>query len=120
MVLRMRCVGRSRACRRRYATDRALGNCTRHTFDHGSALELQGYRGIDGRRGGHTQGARSIQTERCARDATPQTGRPEEAMHRKFLLELGRNLRIVWPILSGILVWQVVLGLLVTWLERWS
>jgi hypothetical protein len=40
-------------------------------------------------------------------------------MRKEFLLALGRGLRIVWPILSGILVWQLVLGLLVTWLERW-
>jgi hypothetical protein len=40
-------------------------------------------------------------------------------MRKEFLLALGRSLHIVWPILSGILVWQLVLGLLVTWLERW-
>jgi hypothetical protein len=40
-------------------------------------------------------------------------------MHKRFLLALGHNLRIVWAVLSGILVWQLVLGLLVTWLERW-
>ena len=41
-------------------------------------------------------------------------------MQKTFLLAFGHGLRIVWPILSGILVWQLVLGLLVTWLERWS
>ena len=41
-------------------------------------------------------------------------------MQKIFLLAFGHGLRIVWPILSGILVWQLVLGLLVTWLERWS
>ena len=40
-------------------------------------------------------------------------------MHKRFLLALGHNLRIVWGVLSGILVWQLVLGLLITWLERW-
>ena len=32
---------------------------------------------------------------------------------------LGRGIRVVWPVLSGILLWQLVFGLLVTWLERW-
>ena len=41
-------------------------------------------------------------------------------MQKTFLRAFGHGLRIVWPILSGILVWQLVLGLLVTWLERWS
>ena len=41
-------------------------------------------------------------------------------MQKTFLLAFGHGLHIVWPILSGILVWQLVLGLLVTWLERWS
>jgi hypothetical protein len=40
-------------------------------------------------------------------------------MRKKFLFAFGHSFHIVWPALSGILVWQVVLGLLVTWLERW-
>jgi hypothetical protein len=41
-------------------------------------------------------------------------------LHKKFLFALGHAFRIVWPILSGSLVWQLALGLLVTWLESWS
>jgi len=41
-------------------------------------------------------------------------------MRRLFLLGLGHGIRIVWPVLSGILLWQLVFGLLVTWHERWS
>jgi hypothetical protein len=40
-------------------------------------------------------------------------------MRKKFLLALGHGIHIVWPVLSGILVWQLILGLLITWLEHW-
>ena len=40
-------------------------------------------------------------------------------MRKTFFLSLGHGLHIVWPILSGILVWQLVFGLLVTWIEQW-
>ena len=40
-------------------------------------------------------------------------------MRRLFFLGLGRGIRVVWPVLWGILLWQLVFGLLVTWLERW-
>lgn len=39
-------------------------------------------------------------------------------MRRLFLLGLGHGIRIVWPVLSGILLWQLVFGMLVTWHER--
>ena len=41
-------------------------------------------------------------------------------MQKIFLLAFGHGLRIVWPILSGILVWQLGLGFLIAWIERWS
>ena len=41
-------------------------------------------------------------------------------MRREFLLGLGHGLHVVWPVLSGILLWQLGFGLLVTWLEGWS
>jgi hypothetical protein len=41
-------------------------------------------------------------------------------MRRLFLLGLGHGVRIVRPVLSGILLSQLVFGLLVTWHERWS
>src|SRR5262245_58910761 len=41
-------------------------------------------------------------------------------MQRLFLRGLGRGIGVVWPVLSGILLWQLVFGLLVTWHERWS
>lgn len=41
-------------------------------------------------------------------------------MRRRFLRALGHNLYVVWPILFGILAWQLVLGFLITWVEHWS
>jgi ion channel len=41
-------------------------------------------------------------------------------MRRRFLRALGQNLYVIWPILSAILAWQLVLGCLIAWLERWS
>ena len=40
-------------------------------------------------------------------------------MRRKFWQELGHTLLVVWPILSSILLLQLVFGLLITWVERW-
>ncbi|MBV8095251.1 MAG: two pore domain potassium channel family protein [Acetobacteraceae bacterium] len=36
-------------------------------------------------------------------------------MRRRFLLALGHNLRVVWPILSGILAWQLAFGVSIAW-----
>ncbi|HYZ34933.1 MAG TPA: potassium channel family protein [Crenalkalicoccus sp.] len=41
-------------------------------------------------------------------------------MRRRFLRALGHNLYVVWPILSGILAWQLALGFLIARLELWS
>lgn len=41
-------------------------------------------------------------------------------MRRRFLCALGHNLLVVWPVLFGILAWQLALGLVITWVERWS
>jgi hypothetical protein len=38
---------------------------------------------------------------------------------RRFLVALGRGLYITWPVLSGILVIEVVLGLLIGVIEGW-
>ena len=40
-------------------------------------------------------------------------------MRRQFLFELREELRIVWPILSGLVGVQLALGVLVSFLERW-
>jgi hypothetical protein len=40
-------------------------------------------------------------------------------MRKLFLVGLGHGVHIVWPVLSAILLWQLVFGLLVTWLEGW-
>jgi len=42
------------------------------------------------------------------------------AMQRRFLYALGHYLHIVYPVLSGILAWQLALGFLIAWFERWS
>ena len=39
---------------------------------------------------------------------------------RRFLVALGRGLYVTWPVLSGILVIEVVLGLLIGVIEGWS
>lgn len=40
-------------------------------------------------------------------------------LRRRFILALGRELRVIWPILSGLLTAQVALGALVSYLEQW-
>ena len=37
-----------------------------------------------------------------------------------ILAPLGHGIHVVRSVLWGILLWQLVFGLLVTWLERWS
>ena len=38
----------------------------------------------------------------------------------RFLHALGHYLHVVWPVLFSILAWQLALGVLIAWLERWS
>jgi hypothetical protein len=40
-------------------------------------------------------------------------------LRRRFISAFWRELRVVWPILSGIIGAQLVLGLLVGYLEGW-
>jgi hypothetical protein len=40
-------------------------------------------------------------------------------MRRRFLTALWRGLKVVWPILSGLIGVQLVLGMLVGYLEGW-
>lgn len=41
-------------------------------------------------------------------------------MRRNFLLEFLQGLRIVWPIISGLLGVMVLLGIVIGWQEGWS
>ena len=41
-------------------------------------------------------------------------------MRRVFLRELWNGLQIVWPVLSGLLLVMVLLGLVIGWREGWS
>jgi Ion channel len=43
-----------------------------------------------------------------------------KSVRRRFLVALGRGLYVTWPVLSGILVIEVVLGLLIGVIEGWS
>jgi hypothetical protein len=43
-----------------------------------------------------------------------------QALRRHFLRGLFNGLRVVWPILSGLLVVMIALGLLIGLRERWS
>jgi hypothetical protein len=40
-------------------------------------------------------------------------------LRRVFFLELWNGLKIVWPILSGLLTVMVLLGLAIAWREGW-
>jgi len=42
------------------------------------------------------------------------------SIHRRFLHALGHNLHVVGPVLLATLAWQLALGFLITWVERWS
>jgi hypothetical protein len=42
------------------------------------------------------------------------------SIHRRFLRAVGHSLSVVWPVLCVLLAWQLALGFLITWLERWS
>jgi hypothetical protein len=44
---------------------------------------------------------------------------PAGTMRRKFLADLLDGLRVVWPVLSGLLLWMAVLGVAVGVLEGW-
>jgi Ion channel len=47
-------------------------------------------------------------------------GSTRRAIQRQFLHALGHYLHVVWPVLFGILSWQLGLGILIAWIERWS
>lgn len=40
-------------------------------------------------------------------------------MRRIFFIELWNGLKVVWPILSGLLAIMVALGLVIAWREGW-
>lgn len=63
---------------------------------------------------------RPLITGRPSTEAVNIANETKIATARRFLFALAHALRFVWPILSSIFVWQAVLGLMVTWLERWS
>lgn len=41
-------------------------------------------------------------------------------MRRKFLADLLGGLRVVWPVVSGLLLWMAALGVAVGLLEGWT
>jgi len=43
-----------------------------------------------------------------------------KGVRRRFLVALARGLYVTWPVLSVILVVEVVLGLLIGFMEGWS
>jgi ion channel len=43
-----------------------------------------------------------------------------KSVRRRFLAAFGRGLYVTWPVLSGILVIEVALGLLIGFVEGWS
>ena len=40
-------------------------------------------------------------------------------MRRLFFIELWNGLKLVWPILSGLLLVMVLLGMVIAWREGW-
>jgi ion channel len=43
-----------------------------------------------------------------------------KAVRRRFFVAAGRAIRLTWPVLSIILGFQVVIGVLIGLIERWS
>jgi len=43
-----------------------------------------------------------------------------QSVRRRFLVAVGHGLYLTWPVLSGILVIEVALGLLIGFVEGWS
>src|SRR5215831_16788601 len=43
-----------------------------------------------------------------------------QSVRRRFLVAVGHGLYLTWPVLSGILVLEVALGLLIGFVEGWS
>jgi voltage-gated potassium channel len=43
-----------------------------------------------------------------------------KSVRRRFLVALGQGLYVTWPVLSGVLVIEVALGLLIGYAEGWS
>ena len=43
-----------------------------------------------------------------------------KSVRRRFLAAVARGLYVTWPVLSGILVIEVALGLLIGFVEGWS
>ena len=41
-------------------------------------------------------------------------------LRRRFFRSFWKNCRIVWPIMSGLIVFQLALGIVIGFLERWS
>jgi hypothetical protein len=41
-------------------------------------------------------------------------------LRRRFFRQFWKNFRVVWPIMSGLIVFQLALGIVVGFLERWS
>ncbi len=40
-------------------------------------------------------------------------------MRRRFVHALGRELRVVWPIIFSLVVWQMLLGGVISFIEGW-
>jgi Ion channel len=47
-------------------------------------------------------------------------GLTPKTVRRRFFVAAGRAIRLTWPVLSIILAFQVVLGLLIGFLEGWT
>lgn len=41
-------------------------------------------------------------------------------LRRRFFKELGRELHLAWPIVSGLVGLMLVLGVVIGWIEGWS
>jgi hypothetical protein len=63
---------------------------------------------------------RARHVAREANGTAVMTLRIHRVVRRRFLVELGRGLRVAWPILSAVLLFQLALGLLVGFLEGWA
>jgi hypothetical protein len=50
----------------------------------------------------------------------PRTELSNYKLRRRFGMEIWRQIKIVWPILSGLLLIQILLGLIAGYVENWS
>src|SRR5206468_6856781 len=68
----------------------------------------------------HTRSDRDWSSDVCSSDLAMKAPVNPRAMRRAFINGLFTELRVVWPVISALLLAMVVLGLVIGLLEGWS